>query len=119
MEYETSGRSGGMFWLWVPLVFILFLGGAFSIAAYTQEPGLTGLESLAVGFGGLAALIVGLFAAAIGVIVGLIGAMIGLVAAGGAVAMTLFIVASPIIAIVLIVMMMRRNKSCPDPSMHG
>ena len=52
-----------------------------SVGAYAyNDVDLTVMESLAAGFGGLAALIVGLFAAAIGIIVGLIGALIGLVA---------------------------------------
>lgn len=120
-EYHEERRSSGAAWLYAPIILILFLGGALSVAAYSYgEPELTMMESLAAGFGGLAAIIVGLFAAAIGVIVGLFGALLGVVAAGGAVAMTLFIIASPILAIVLIVMLMRRPKSseCPDPSLH-
>ena len=74
-----------------------------SVGAYlSAEPQLTVIESVAAGYGALAAIIVGLIAAVFGIIVGLIGALIGLVAAGGAVAMTLFIIASPILAIVLI-----------------
>lgn len=112
-------RGGGAAWLWAPIVLILFLGGAMSVGMYFYgEPQLTILESLAAGFGSLAAIIVGLFAAAIGVIVGLFGALLGIVAAGGAVAMTLFIVGSPIIAIVLFVLLMRRPKTCPDPGLH-
>ena len=117
--HETGQKRGSAAWLYAPIILILFLGGALSVGAYFYtDPQLTMLESLAAGFGGLAALIVGLLAAAIGIIVGLIGALIGVVAAGGAVAMTLFIVASPIIAIILIVLMMRRPKSCPDPALH-
>ncbi len=116
---ETGRKGGGAAWLYAPIILILFLGGALSIGAYFySEPHLTIMESLAAGFGGLAAIIVGLFAAAIGVIVGLFGAALGVVAAGGAVAMTLFIVASPIIAIILIVLLMRRPKNCPDPAVH-
>ena len=116
-DYER--RGGGAAWFYIPIVLILLLGGALSIVAFTaSDPQLTILESLAAGFGGLAAVIVGIFAAAFGVIIGLIGAAIGLIAAGGAVAMTLFIVGSPIIAIILIVLLMRRPKSCPDPSAH-
>ncbi|SNT75556.1 hypothetical protein SAMN06297382_2806 [Amphiplicatus metriothermophilus] len=108
-----------MTWLWLPLILILFVGGAFSIAVYMHEPSLSAGEAFAVGFGGLAALIAGLFASAVGVIVGLFGALIGLVAAGGAIAMTLFIIASPILAIVLLFLLLRRRKNeCPDPSVH-
>ncbi len=108
-----------MGWLMIPVVLIVFLGGALSVGAYfNSEPDLTALEAVAVGFGGLAAIIIGLFAAALGIIVGLIGALLGVVAAGGAVVMTLFIVGSPIIAIVLIFMMMRKRDNCPDPGAH-
>ncbi|GAB4522181.1 MAG: hypothetical protein Kow00133_09560 [Amphiplicatus sp.] len=118
-EREPRRRGGGMAWLWLPLILILFVGGAFSIAAYMHEPSLTAGEAFAVGFGGLAALIAGLVVAAVGAVIGLFGALIGLVAAGGAVAMTLFIIASPIIAIILLVLLLRRRGGeCPDPSAH-
>ena len=110
-----------MAWLYAPIILILFVGGALSVAAYTYEPGFTIAESLAAGFGGLAAIIVALFGALIGVVISLLGALFGLAVGGGAVALTLFIVASPILAIILLVMMMRRPRSsaeCPDPSMH-
>lgn len=119
-DYQEPARSGGATWLLAPVVLILFLGAALSVGAYFySDVPLTAAESLAAGFGGLAGLIIGLFAAAIGVIVALFGALIGLVAAGGAVAMTLFIVASPIIALILIFLLLRRPKSdCPDPAAH-
>lgn len=117
-EYETK-RSGGSAWFFITLALILFLGGALSVGAYVYgDPQLTILEAIFAGFAGLAAVIVGLVGAAIGIIVGLFGALLGLVAAGGAVAFTLFIVGSPIIALILIVMLWRRGKSCPDPAMH-
>ncbi|MEE2691180.1 MAG: hypothetical protein VX640_06545 [Pseudomonadota bacterium] len=117
--YGEGRRSGGLFWFWVPLVLILFVGGALSLGAYASGNGLNAAESLAAGFGGLAAIIVGLLTAAIGVVIALLGALFGLVAAGGAVAMTLFLVASPVLAIILFVLLMRRRKSdCPDPSAH-
>lgn len=121
-DYQ-GGRSGGagVAWLYMPIVLILFLGAALSVAAYSfSETDLTVAESIAAGFGGLAGIILGLFGAAIGVVVGLIGALIGLVAAGGAVAMTLFIVASPVIALILFALLLRRPKSasCPDPGAH-
>jgi hypothetical protein len=118
--YESGRRSGGMMWLYMPVLLILFLGGALSVAAYNfSDTDLTVAESIAAGFGGLAGIILGLIGAAIGIVVGLIGALIGLVAAGGAVAMTLFIIASPIIAIILFALLLRRNKSaCPDPGAH-
>lgn len=112
-------RSGGGGWFFASIAVLLFVGGALSVAAYIYaEPELTVFESVAAGFAGLAALIIGLIAAAFGVIVGIIGALIGLVTAGGAIAMTLFIIGSPIIAIILFVLLLRRPKACPDPSVH-
>ena len=121
VDYAGERRSGGLMWLYLPVVLILFLGGALSVAAYNfNEADLTVAESIAAGFGGLAGLILGLIGAAIGIVVGLVGALIGIIAAGGAVAMTLFIVASPVIALVLIFLMARRPKTqgCPDPGAH-
>lgn len=119
-DYQEPARSGGMAWFWAPIVLVLFLGGALSVGAYFYgEPQLTVVESIAAGFGALAGIIIGLIGAAVGIVLGLLGALIGIVAAGGAVAMTLFIVASPILAIVLIFLLMRRSKSdCPDPAAH-
>jgi len=120
LDYQGS-RRGGMAWLYMPIVLILFLGAALSVAAYNfNDTDLTAAESVAAGFGGLAAIIMGLIAAAVGIVVGLFGALIGLVAAGGAVAMTLFIVGSPIIALILIALLWRRSRQvpCPDPGAH-
>jgi hypothetical protein len=113
--YEERKRGGGL--ALATLVLLLFLGAALSVAAYVfSEPGLTVVESIAAGFGGLAGIIIGLFGAIVGVVLGVFGALLGLVAAGGAVALTLFIVGSPIIAIILIILLMRsRGQSAPDP----
>lgn len=116
-DYEE--RKGGGLLLTV-LAILVFLGAALSVAAFIfGEPQLSIVESIAAGFGGLAGIIIGLFGAIIGVVLGLFGAVVGLVAAGGAVAFTLFIIGSPIIAIILIVMLMRsRGGGCPDPEAH-
>lgn len=117
----SEPRRGGAGWFYAPIVLILFLGGALSVGAYFySEPQLTILEAITAGFAGLAGIIIGLIAAVFGIVVGLLGALIGVVAAGGAVAMTLFIVGSPLLAIILIIMLMRRSRSsdCPDPSAH-
>ncbi len=128
-DFETDSgkrRGSGGVWFWALLMLILVVGGAFSVFAYQNEPSLTMVEALGVGFVALGAVFVGLIAAAVGIVVGLFGALIGLVAAGGALAVTAFLIGSPIIAIVLFVLLMRRPKAtvqecpdtCPDPSAH-
>ncbi len=118
--YSEGKRGGGLGWFWAAVLLMLALGAAFSVAAYSQaEPQLTIIESIGAGFAGAAALVVGLFTAVIGAIVGLIGAAVGIVIAGGAAAVTLFLVASPILAIILLFLLMRSRKSaCPDPGAH-
>lgn len=121
-EFEAPQvrRSGGLFWFWFTLAIILFVGGALSVGAYVYaEPDLSIGESIVAGFGGLAALIIGLVATAFGLVVGLVGALFGVATAGGAVAVTLFVLASPVIAIILFVLLMRRRSAdCPDPAAH-
>lgn len=119
-DYREPARSGGAGWIVAPVILILFLGAALSVGAYFySDPQLTLAESVAAGFGGLAGIIVGLIAAIFGMLVAFVAALFGLAAAGGAVAVTLFIVASPIIALILIFLLMRRPKSgCPDPAAH-
>ena len=116
MEERRSG-GGGALWFWIPLMLVLIGGAALSGVAYL-EGDLTILEAIAAGYAGVGALIIGLFAGLIGLVVGLIGAVIGVVAAGGALALTAFLIGSPIIAIVLFVLLMRRDKGCPDPEAH-
>lgn len=121
-DVETR-RAGGASWFFITLALILFLGGALAFGAYIYgDPQPTVIEAMIAGFAGLAALIVGLIGAAIGLIVGLVGAILGIVAAGGAVAFTLFVIGSPIIALILFVLLMRRRRecpdACPDPSAH-
>lgn len=119
-DYGTEKRGGGLNAVMVTFIILLFAGTALSGAAYVfNDQGLTITESMAAGFGGLAGIIIGLIGAMIGIVVGLLGALIGIVAAGGAVAFTLFLVGSPIIAIILFVLLMRSRKTdCPDPDMH-
>ena len=121
-DYSDVKRGGGSGWFFAPIILILFLGTALSVGAFFySDPQLTILEAITAGFAGLAGLIIGLIAAAFGLVVGLLGALLGVVAAGGAVAMALFIVGSPILAIILIVLLMRRPKAsadCPDPAAH-
>jgi len=117
-DYEERRGGGGV--ILATFAILIFLGAALSAAAYIfAEQDLTIVESIGAGFGGLAGVIIGLFGAIVGVVLGLFGALFGVAAAGGAVALTLFIVGSPIIAIILLVLLMRSRKSdCPDPDAH-
>jgi len=115
---EQSHNNSSMLWLWIPFLSILILGTVFSIAAYQQND-LTMMESIIAGFLGVGGLFIGLLAGFFGLIVGLLGGLIGLVVAGGAVTLTLFIIGSPIIALILLFLLTRRSNQCPDPSAHG
>ena len=117
-DYEERKSGGGM--VLMTLMILIFLGAALSVAAYIfGEPDLTIVESIGAGFGGLAGIIIGLFGAIIGVVLGLVGALFGVAVGGGAVVLTLFIIGSPIIAIILLVLLMRsRSSDCPDPDAH-
>ncbi|MEL7492188.1 MAG: hypothetical protein AAGJ73_15875 [Pseudomonadota bacterium] len=119
-DYQLDGRtrSGGGVWFAFVLVVILLAGGVLSFLAYQQND-LSMVEAIAAGFAGVGALFIGLITAAVGLVLGLIGAVIGIIATGGALALTAFLVGSPIIAIILFVLLMRRDKGCPDPSAHG
>lgn len=99
--HAVSHRSGdGAIWFWAPLIVILSVGAAFSVAAYFHsDSDLNAIEAVGTGFAGVAALIFGLFAA-----------FFGLIMAGGAVAFSLFLVASPILTIVLLFLLLRKNK---------
>ena len=123
--YDEAGagrRSGGsgLFWFWAPLSLYLVASVGLAIAAYVfAEPQLSIMEAAGAGFGGVAAVIVGLVSAAIGVVLGLVGAVFGLAVAGGSLAVTLFVVGSPLLAIILLFLLFRRRGStCPDPSVH-
>lgn len=116
-EYEEAPRSSAA-WLYIPVLLILFLGGALSFGAYfLGDAQLTIAESLVAGYLGVAAMIVAIVMTIVGVVLGLVGALFGIATAGGAVLFTLFIIGSPIIALVLIAVLMRRSK-CPDPAAH-
>ena len=109
-DYEERRGGGGI--ILTTLVILIFLGAALSFAAYVfGDADLTIVESAAAGFGGLAGIIIGIFGAVFGIVLGLFGALIGVVAAGGAVALTLFIIGSPIIALVLIFVVLRSRRS--------
>lgn len=122
MEYGERRSGGGLFWFWAPILLILVAGFGLSVAFYFSGEGLTIAESIAGGFAAVGGTLVGIVAAVIGVFMGLIGALIGVAVAGGAVAMTLFIVASPILALILFILLLRRPKNsgadCPDPAAH-
>ena len=111
-EIETyEEKKGGWMWLFLPIILFLLVGAALSFAAYVYaEPDLTALESLGAGFGGLAGVIIGLFATVIGLIIALFATVFGLIIAAGSIAVTIFFVGSPIIAIILFILLMRERK---------
>jgi len=117
-DYEERKSGGGM--VLMTLMILIFLGAALSVAFYIfGEQDLSVIESIGAGFGGLAGIIIGLFGVIVGVVLGLVGALFGVAVGGGAVALTLFIIGSPIIAIILLVLLMRsRSSDCPDPDAH-
>lgn len=97
--HQDGGRSGGGVWFWAPLIVIFVSGAALSVAAYFHSDNdLSVIESVGAGFTGVAALIFGLFAA-----------FFGLIMAGGAIAFSLFLVASPILVIILLFLLLRKN----------
>ncbi len=109
---SNAGRRGGtsLAWLYVPIAVLFVVGGGLAVAAFIySDDQLTVVEAIGAGYGALA-----------GIIVALVAAAFGLITAGGAVAITLFLVGSPVIAIILFILLMRRGKrDCPDPSAHG
>ncbi|MEL6369982.1 MAG: hypothetical protein AAFY84_13120 [Pseudomonadota bacterium] len=110
MSDGYSSGSSGMLWVFLPIIIFLLAGAGLSVAAYAfADPQLTIVESLGAGYGGLGGIVIGLFATVLGLIIGLIGTVIGLVTAGGALAVTLFLVGSPIIAIILLFLLLRRR----------
>jgi len=117
-DLESGKGSSTGVWLGLAMMLVLVAGSAFSVLAYQQND-VSLFEAVAAGFAGVGAVIVGLFAGAVGLFLGLVGAVIGIVAAGGALAVTAFLVGSPVIAIILFVLLMRRDKGCPDPNAHG
>lgn len=113
----TRSNSSAM-WLWIPLIVVLVGGTALSFVAYQQND-ITILEAIIGGFVGLAGIFIGLVGGLFGLIVGLAAGLFGVATAGGAIAITLFVLASPVLAIVFLWLLLRRSKECPDPSMHG
>ena len=110
--------SSGLIWLWLPLAIYFISSLSLAVLAYQQND-LTIQESIAAGFLGVGGVIVGLFGGLIGLIVGLFGAVLGIGIAGGTVAITLFVLASPVLALVLLYLLFRRSKQSPDPTAHG
>jgi drug/metabolite transporter (DMT)-like permease len=101
-------RSGGAVWFWAPLIVIFFAGAALSVGAYFHsDTDITIVESIAAGYVGVAAMIFGLFAA-----------FFGLIMAGGAIAFSLFLVASPVLVIILLFLLLRKNDREKAASTH-
>lgn len=99
-------RGGGAVWFWAPLIVIVFVGAAFSVGAYFHnDSDLTVIESVGAGYAGVAALIFGLFAAFFGLVVG-----------AGALAFSLFLVASPVLCLILLFLLLRKNSRAKDAS---
>lgn len=99
-ERNVEPRRAGSVWFWAPLIVILFVGAAFSVGAYfSNEHDLSVIESIGLGYAGVAGLILGLF-----------GAVFGLIFAGGALAFSLFLVASPVLTIILLFLLLRKNR---------
>ena len=110
--YETyeEKKSGGL-WFFLPVLIFLLVGAGLSIAAYVYaEPELTAAESIGAGFGGLAGIIIGLFGAIIGLIFALFATILGLIFAAGSIAFAIFLVASPLIAVILFILLIRERK---------
>ncbi len=114
---SNAGNSSSMLWLWIPLLVIIVGGLSLSVVAYQQND-ITVVEAFIGGFIGLAGLFIGLIGGLFGLIVGLVAALFAMVTAGGAIAITLFVLASPVLAIVFLWMLTRRSKECPDPAAH-
>ena len=118
--YELGARRGSSLVtvLSVLTVLILVAAGSLAFLAFTHDPGISIVEAIGVGFVGVGGIIVAIFATIIGVLIGLVGAVFGIAVGGGAIAITLFVLASPVIALVLFAVLMRRGKDCPDPARH-
>lgn len=114
---DTGRRGTSSVWAGIVFALVLLSGAALSILAFQQND-ISIVEAIAVGFAGVGGIIIGLIATIFGLIVSLIGAAIAVVATGGALALTAFIIGSPIIALILFALLMRKDKSCPDPSVH-
>lgn len=120
-NYELESHRGGsrlMTILSVVTVLYVVSAGSLAILAFNQNPDISIVEAIGMGFVGVGGIIVAGFAAIIGIVIGLIGAVFGIAVGGGAIAVTLFVLASPVIALVLFALLMRRGRDCPDPSRH-
>lgn len=117
----TQSSGGRYMWaLWLALGIILVLGSGLSVVAY-MEGDVTIVESIIAGFVAVGAVIVALVAAAAGLVIGVVGALVGIITAGGALAVTAFVILSPIIALVLLWLLLRDRKRAtayPDLSAH-
>ena len=119
-SYELNTHRGNslMTILSVLAVLLIVSAGSLAILAFNHNPDISIVEAISLGFVGVGGIIAAAFAAIIGIIVGLLGAIFGIAIGGGALAVTLFVLASPVIALVLFALLMRRGRDCPDPSQH-
>jgi len=117
---ELASRRGSGIGVILSVIAVLFVVAGISLAllAFNQNPGISIVEAIGTGFAATGGIVVAIFAALISVVVGLIAAVFGIAVGGGAIAITLFVLASPIIAIILFAVLMRRGRDCPDPAQH-
>lgn len=119
-SYELNTHRGSSLMTILSVLTLLFIvsAGSLAILAFNHNPGISIVEAIGMGFVGVGGVIAAAFAAVIGIIIGLLGAIFGIAIGGGAIAITLFVLASPVIALILFALLMRRGRACPDPSRH-
>ena len=110
--YDASApaRTNSYWWLWLPFIAIIVTGFGFAWLIWSQND-VTIMEAVADGFLAVGGLIIGLLAGIFGLGVGLLATVFALITAGGALAITGFVLASPVIALVLLWMLMRRSNA--------
>lgn len=104
--------GGGLAFITIPAILYLMTSLGLGVAFYTNaETDIGVVEAIIAGFGATAGIIVGLVVAAFGTVLAFVTGVLGIAFAGGALLVTLFIMASPVIAIVLLMLMMRPSRS--------
>lgn len=117
-EFEHQRGSGFLATTYVLATLFVMASASLAVLAFNQNPGISIIGAIETGFTATGGLIIALFAGLFSVAFGLVAALFGIAVGGGAIAITLFIIASPIIAILLFVLLARQAKRCPDPAQH-